>query len=104
MVGRGATVLMRKFGSAVGGRVAVAGSEVAVGKAGSSVGVGGSVPVGVQGMGWKGVGVGVAFGATVTSANGWEAGTLVPHPDRRSAARMIQRRGFMERWFWRGRA
>ena len=61
------------------------------------VGVGGSVPVGVQGMGWKGVGVGDAFGAAVTKAKGRDCctGAAVPHPASKSAVRMIQRKGFI---------
>lgn len=49
-------------------------------------------PVGVQGMGWKGVGVGEAFGADVTIAKGktcdCSAGALLPHPASKRAARM----------------
>lgn len=36
----------------------------------SPVGWASRVPVGVQGIGWKGVGVGEAFGAAVTRVNG----------------------------------
>ena len=70
------------------------------------VDVGGSVPVGVQGMGWKGVGVGEAFGATVTSAKGRAgcAGAAVPHPASRMVAMMIQRMDFMVKWILMGRA
>jgi hypothetical protein len=46
-----------------------------------------SVPVGVQGIGWKGVAVGEAFGAAVTNtkgkAGGAGAGAKAPHPARR---------------------
>src|SRR5688572_12824386 len=52
-----------------------------------------SVPVGVQGMGWKGVAVGEAFGAGVTNTNGRAgctfAGARVPHPTSSSPARRI---------------
>lgn len=64
------------FGSMVGSSVGVPASGVAVRAAGSivppgdDIGVGGIVPVGVQGIGWKGVNVGVAFGAAVTNTNG----------------------------------
>lgn len=70
---------------------------MAVREAGSIVDVGRSVPVGVQGMGWKGVGVGEAFGATVTRENGTDCGVgaAVPHPASRTATRMIQRVSFI---------
>jgi len=47
--------------------------------------------VGVHGMGWKGVGVGEGFGATVTKANGRfeSAGALEAHPASRSAAMSV---------------
>jgi hypothetical protein len=54
------------FGSMVGSDVGVAAGGVAVAVAGLNVGVGRNVPVGVQGTGWKGVGVADAFGAAVT--------------------------------------
>ena len=58
----------------------------------STTGGGRGEPVGVQGMGWKGVGVGDAFGADVTIANGKDfdglTGALLPHPASMSAARM----------------
>ena len=56
------------------------------------------MPVGVQGMGWKGVGVGEALGAEVTIAKGSEgdADALLPHPASKRAVRMIlQRMEFM---------
>ena len=68
MVENGTTVLMRTFGSIVGAGVSVGGGTVTVGVDVSTVGW--RVPVGVQGIGWKGVGVGEAFGAAVTSAKG----------------------------------
>ena len=45
----------------------------------------------VQGMGWKGVGVGEAFGAAVTNSNGRDpwAGALPPHPARSIAAMIV---------------
>jgi len=56
------------------------------------------VPVGVHGMGWKGVEVGEAFGATVTNSNGGIcAGALSPHPASSSAAMLvICQKDFME--------
>jgi hypothetical protein len=57
------------FGSMVGSSVCVGTGRVAVALAGSTVGDGKNVPVGVQGIGWKGVGVGEAFGAAVTRTN-----------------------------------
>jgi hypothetical protein len=85
-----ATVFCSMFGSMVGRSVGVPGSGVALRAAGSIVGVGGSVPVGVQGTGWKGVIVGDAFGAAVTNTNGrddWAgAGARVPQPARRIPA------------------
>jgi len=68
----------------VGSSVAVPAAAVTVRVAGSIVDVGGSVPVGVQGIGWKGVIVAVAFGAAVTKTKGSEdctgAGASDPHP------------------------
>lgn len=90
MVDNGATVFWSMFMSMVGSAVAVSIAAVPVLEEGSNVGVGGSVPVGVQGTGWKGVRVGVAFGAAVTNTKGRDdcagAGARVPHPARRSAA------------------
>ena len=43
-------------------------------------------------MGWKGVGVGEAFGATVTNANAGLCcpdGDAVPHPASRNAAMIV---------------
>ena len=60
----------------VGGSVGVPASGEAVKAAGSTVppgddiDVGKNVPVGVQGIGWKGVIVAVAFGAAVTKTKG----------------------------------
>lgn len=70
MVDMATTVLCSRFGSMVGSSVGVAASGVAVRAAGSTVGVGGSVPVGVHGIGWNGVIVAVAFGAAVTNTKG----------------------------------
>ena len=49
------------------------------------------MPVGVQGMGWKGVAVGEAFGALVTSSKGRAgcADALSPHPASKSAAMIV---------------
>jgi len=58
------------FGSMVGIGVSVGAGRVAVGVGVSRTGVGWYVPVGVQGTGWKGVGVGEAFGGTVKRTNG----------------------------------
>ncbi len=72
IVGSGATVLTRKFGSMVGASVWAmesAGGEDACEEE-STVSGGRGEPIGVQGMGWKGVGVGEAFGADVTITNG----------------------------------
>jgi hypothetical protein len=84
------------FGSMVGSSVAVAGMGVAV--AGPSVGVGKNVPVGVQGIGWKGVGVADAFGAAVTYTNGsgcaWAAIILL-HPVRMKLANKTIRASFL---------
>ena len=96
MVGSGATVLMRKFGSAVGVWVMGTNAE-------GMVGVGENEPaivwersdeVGVHETGRKGVGVGDGFGADVTIMNGRDAcsGALAPHPASRSAARMMLQR------------
>ena len=54
----------------VGSSVGVPASGEAVKAAGSTVDVGRNVPVGVHGIGWKGVLVAVAFGAAVTNTNG----------------------------------
>ena len=70
MVDIATTVFCSIFGSMVGGAVGVSASGVALRAAASIVGVGGSVPVGVQGIGWKGVGVAEAFGAAVTNTKG----------------------------------
>ena len=87
--------MIRKFGSMVGIWVGVAAGGVPVTEAGSKIGWERSVPVGVQGTGWKGVGVGEAFGATVTRANGRDgcplAVTLLPHPASSNAAMSIIR-------------
>src|SRR6266496_5006884 len=91
MVDNGATVLINMFGSIVGCWVGVAGAMVTVSAAESIVGCGAGEPVGVQGIGWKGVGVSVAFGAEVTKTNGrvvW-AGARVPHPTSNILARSI---------------
>ena len=51
-------------------------------------------------MGWKGVGVGEAFGATVTNANAGLccADAFVPHPASRNAAMIvICQNDFMEK-------
>jgi hypothetical protein len=86
---------MRKFGSTVGISVCTeAGAGgVDVEETGSITGAARGVPVGVQGMGWKGVGVGEAFGLDVTITKGGgacppEADALLPHPASRKAARM----------------
>ena len=107
MVGSGATVLMRKFGSIVGTSVCVSAGGVDVVDDESATSGERSVPVGVQGMGWKGVGVGEAFGAEVTMTKGSEgdAGALLPHPASKRAARMmLQRMEFMVKWFGLGTA
>ena len=51
----------------------------------------GAAPVGVQGIGWNGVGVGEALGAAVTRTKGRaeEAGATVPHPAKSNPARNI---------------
>ena len=97
MVGNGATVLMRKFGSAEGTPVWVGAGGVEVWVAESAIGWERGEAVCVQGMGWKGVGVGEAFGAAVTSTKGREAGAgaAVPHPASNSAATIIQLKHFM---------
>jgi len=95
MVGRGATVLTRKFGSGVGVSVWAMESadELDDWEDESITGAERGEPVGVQGIGWKGVGVGDAFGADVTIANGKAcdccAGALLPHPASNKATRMI---------------
>jgi hypothetical protein len=59
------------------------------------------VPVGVQGIGWKGVGVGEAFGAAVTRTNGSAAcpldgaGARAPHPARSNPARTMMWKDFL---------
>jgi hypothetical protein len=84
MVENGTRVLMRMFGSMVGMGVSVGRGTVTVGVAVSPIGS--AVPVGVHGRGWKGVGVGEAFGAAVTRTNGRTAwalaglGARAPHP------------------------
>jgi hypothetical protein len=85
-------VLIRRFGSMVAGRVCVGAGRVAGGVAVSRIGVGWNVPVGVHGMGWKGVGVGEALGAAVTSTNPGSAaaGADAPHPARRNPARKVR--------------
>ncbi len=56
------------------------------------IGWGWNVPVGVQGTGWKGVGVGEALGAAVTRTKGraGAAGAAVPHPARSNPARKVR--------------
>ena len=64
-----------------------------MGSAVSMVGWAWIVPVGVQGIGWNGVGVGEAFGAAVTRVKGRAGWTLEGasarglHPARRQTAR-----------------
>ena len=95
MVGRGATVLTRKFGSGVGVSVWTIerADEDDDWEDESITGAERGEPVGVQGMGWKGVRVGDAFGADVTIANGNVCdccvGALLTHPASNRAARMI---------------
>lgn len=59
--------------------------------------------VGVQGIGWKGVGVGEAFGADVTMTKGeacCDAGAMLPHPASSKAAMMdIRQMGFIAKVF-----
>jgi hypothetical protein len=80
------------FGSMVGMGVSVGGGTVGVAVEGSIVGEETRVAVGLKGSGWKGVGVGEAFGAAVTSTNGRSACWLaaadakLPHPESRSPA------------------
>jgi hypothetical protein len=86
------------LGSMVGNSVWVkAGEGVSV--MGFVVEEGKNVPVGVQGIGWKGVGVGDALGAAVTYTNGrtgWAcAETRFPHPVRRILARSRSRIRFL---------
>lgn len=51
------------------------------------------MPVGVQGIGWKGVGVGDAFGAAVTKTNGRVGeGAAFPHPASSNPARSVKRK------------
>ena len=108
MVGRGATVLMRKFGSIVGTSVWVSAGGVEVREAESATGGARSVPVGVQGIGWKGVGVGEAFGADVTRAKGkacCSMGALLPHPASSKAAMIESRqKSFIAKGFELGMA
>ncbi|HAV76092.1 MAG TPA: hypothetical protein DCX53_01935 [Anaerolineae bacterium] len=66
MVGNGATVLIRKFGSMVGTSVGVAEGEVEVGDDESIIGWERGELVGVHETGRKGVGVGDGLGADVT--------------------------------------
>ena len=90
--------MISRFGSMVGAGVRVAAGRVAVDEAESIIGCERSVPVGVQGIGWKGVAVGEAFGATVTNSKGRfeSADASVPHPASRSAAmKVICQMGFM---------
>ena len=91
MVENGTRVLARIFGSIVGAGVSVGGGTVADGVAVSTTGP--IVPVGVQGIGWKAVGVGEAFGAAVTNLNGKAGcvgvGARAPHPASRYPARSI---------------
>ena len=98
MVGRGATVLTRKFGSIVGISVGVAAGGVEVGEDESATGWERSEPVGVHETGRKGVGVGDGFGADVTIANGSDpsAGALLPHPASNNAVMtMVRQLGFI---------
>jgi hypothetical protein len=83
---------MSMFGSMVGTTVSVEAGRVAVRVAGSTVGAGWNVPVGVQGIGWKGVAVGEAFGAAVTNVKGRvdEVGAYVPHPASSNPARSVK--------------
>ena len=95
------------FGSIVGIGVSVGAGRVAVGVTVSTTG--GNVPVGVQGIGWKGVGVGEALGAAVTNVNGRadEVGAYVPHPARRDPARSVKVKNFFIRYggdCWEGNA
>ena len=88
----------------------MAAGRVAVGVAGSMVGSdcivpdGESVPIGVQGIGWKGVAVGDAFGAAVTNTNGKagctlaDTGARVPHPASSPARRITWKKFFMCYW------
>lgn len=93
MVGRGATVLMMKFGAGVGASVCIGPGGMDAGEDESTTSGERGEPVGVQGMGWKGVGVGEEFGADVTIAKGSEeeAGAILPHPASKSAVKMILR-------------
>ena len=58
------------------------------------------MPVGVHGMGWKGVGVGDAFGAAVTNTNGKAgcAGAKLPHPASSIPARSMTRKVLFMRY------
>jgi hypothetical protein len=100
MVANGATVLISMFGSMVGSAVWVRAGRVDVAVTESVSGCGKSVPVGVQGLGWKGVGVGEAFSAEVTNTNGSAgcadagAGASVPHPTSKTLARSITCKSF----------
>ena len=71
----------------VGGGVSEGGGGVKVG-----ISVGGSTGIVVAGMGWKGVGVGDAFGATVTSTTvgGIGAAGAIPQEERIMTQRMIK--------------
>ena len=98
MVGSGATVLMRKFGSMVG--MSVGGGAVRVNVGGmEATAVEANEAVGVQGTGRNGVGEGVGFAAEVTMANGYCscAGVLPQAVNRNTAMRMIGRMDFIAR-------
>ena len=87
----------------VGAGVRVGPGGVAVAVEESVTGLERSVPVGVQGMGWKGVTVGDAFGATVTNSKDRfeSADAFVPHPASRNAAmKMIFQKDFMGPAWW----
>lgn len=99
IVASGAIVFIRMFGSTVGSGVWVGTGGVGVSLTGSGTGVGRKTPVGVQGTGWKGVGVGDAFGTAVTNTNGragcaW-AGIRGPQPARIILARIVIRTRFL---------
>jgi len=66
MVGSGATVLMRKFGSVVGVSVCAGAGEVDVNESEPAIDWERGELVGVQDIGKKGVGVGEGSGADVT--------------------------------------
>jgi len=107
MVGRGATVLMRKFGSMVGMSVGVGGMGGDVGDDESVIGWERSELVGVQETGRKGVGVGDGFGAEVTIVKGSPccADALLPHPASNMVAMMVKRqKDFIVQWWQMGSA